>query len=145
MKYITKTIRHNFEQRYLIETTTNCSYRFRFCHVVPNCRSRIKILILAGDTAHVKVDATITIASTAPGSDAWLEIHVVTRDQATVIAAPNLEINHNAVRAGHALSTKQISLEEMFYCARGGLSPQQTEQLILNGLRQPYLTSGRIL
>lgn len=142
MKYITKSITRDFTQKYLIETGTNCAFKFNFYHKKPGLRSRIQILIIASSKAKVRADATITITPTAPRSDAWLEIHVITRDHATVETAPNLEINNDAVKAGHALSTKYISEDELFYLMSRGLSRTSAENLMLDGIAAPYRKEG---
>ena len=142
IKKIHQTITGDFSQKYLIETDQDCNFDFRFVHDKPNTTSNVSILILASGHAHINANATIVIENTAPGTNAWLEIKVITRDQAIVTAAPNLEIRNDAVKAGHALSTKRISEEQLFYLMSRGLNRAAAEQLVLDALAEPYRQEG---
>lgn len=141
-KQIHQTITDELSKKYLIETDQDCSFDLCFIHDKPNTSSNISILILASGQAHINVNATIVIKSSAPGTNAWLDIKVITRDQAIVTAAPNLEIHNDAVKAGHSLSTKRVSEDQLFYLASRGINRTTAEQLVLNAIAKPYRNKG---
>lgn len=141
-KQIHQTITGELSEKYLIETDQDCSFDLCFIHDKPNTSSNISILILANGQAHISVNATIVIKSSAPGTNAWLDIKVITRDQAIVTAAPNLEIHNDAVKAGHSLSTKRVSEDQLFYLASRGINRTVAEQLVLNAITEPYRNKG---
>lgn len=139
MKQITRTMVGKFKQTYLIQTDCNRSFNFTFIHDRPDTESNIAICVIASGNAHVTANATIIIEPTAPRTNAWLEIKVVTRDDAIVTAAPNLEIANNNVQAGHALTTKHISQTELFYLMSRGIDKKAAEQMIIDATIEPYL------
>lgn len=141
-KQIHQTIAGELSEKYLIETDQDCSFDLCFIHDKPNASSNISILILASGQAHISVNATIVIKSSALGTNAWLDIKVITCDQAIVTAAPNLEIHNDAVKAGHSLSTKRVSEDQLFYLASRGINRTVAEQLVLNAIAEPYRNKG---
>lgn len=139
MKQIKQVITGKVKQTYLIQTDQNRDFNFTFIHDQPDTDSSIAICVIASGQAHVTANTTIIIKPTAPRTNAWLEIKVITRDQAIVTAAPNLEIANNDVKAGHALTTKHISERELFYLMSRGISRQEAEQMIVDATIKPYL------
>lgn len=139
MKQIREIIKGKVNQTYLIQTDNDMAVNFTFIHNRPRTDSNISICIMAGGTAHVTAYAKTIIEKTAPHTNAWLEIKVITRDQAIVTSAPDLEIANNAVKAGHALTTKHIDDEELFYMMSRGLTRDQAEKMIVDATIKPYL------
>jgi Fe-S cluster assembly scaffold protein SufB len=145
-KTITRTVRDDLEEKFFVRARGDDILNIKFIikHDRPNTNSNVAICILATDRAQVAVDATAIIENSAPNTKAWLEIRVITRRLATVNAAPNLEIRNNAVKAGHALTTKHISDEELFYLMSRGLSLEQAEKLVIDAFIEPFLKSVTI-
>ncbi|MDR1033022.1 MAG: SufD family Fe-S cluster assembly protein, partial [Candidatus Nomurabacteria bacterium] len=116
-KVITRTVRGKLEQRFLVQASQNDTKNIELTvrHDKPNTTSKISILVVASGQSHVVLNATTTIHELASGTNARLEIHVITQNSAVVTAAPNLKIHNSAVKASHALTTKRISGEELFY------------------------------
>lgn len=136
---ISKTIIGDVSQKYLIQTNQDRNFNFSFIHDTPGTSSNIAICIIASGHAHVTANATTIIKPDAAKTNAWLEIKVITRDQAIVTAAPNLEIANKDVQAGHALTTKHISETELFYLMSRGISRAEAKQIIIDATIKPYL------
>jgi Fe-S cluster assembly protein SufB len=145
-KQITLSVRGDLDEKFLVEAAGNDNLKVKFVvnHDRPNTSSRIGIGILAKDHAKVAVDATTIIKPTASDTKAWLEIRVVTLDQANVVASPNLEIHNNAVKAGHALSTKHITDDELFYLTSRGLTQPAAKRLIIESALAPF-RKGKVI
>jgi Fe-S cluster assembly protein SufD len=139
-KTITQKVHDDLDQKFLVRARGNDSLKVKFAiyHDKPNTNSNVAICVLADNHAKVDVDATIIIENSAPNTKAWLEIRVITRESAIVTAAPNLEIRNNAVKAGHALTTKHVSEEELFYLMSRGLSREMAEKLVVDAFLQPF-------
>ncbi|MDR3125935.1 MAG: SufD family Fe-S cluster assembly protein [Candidatus Nomurabacteria bacterium] len=139
-KVIQRTIRGDVKEQFLVRATAgrNLNVKFIITHDHPKTSSHIAIGILASQRAKVTVDAVTIIRPSAPDSQAWLEIRAVASDDAVIAAAPNLEIYNNAVKAGHALTTKHISDIELFYLTSRGLNPRQAQKLIIDAALKPF-------
>lgn len=139
-KLIQRTVRGNLDETFFVSGRAHQKFDLEFVikHRRPQTSSRIAIGVVARGNAKIKLNATTIIEKTAPDTKAWLEIRAVVCDQATVAAAPNLEICHNAVKAGHALSTKRISEEELFYLTSRGLPRAAAEKLIIEAWLKPF-------
>jgi Fe-S cluster assembly protein SufD len=137
---IQRTVRGALEERFLVEAAGDevRRVRIRVVHDRPGTQSRVLILVLARGRARVTLDATTVIGEAARETVAWLEIRVITQGEATVAAAPNLEIRNNLVRAGHALTTKHVTEEELFYLMSRGLTRRQAERMIVEAVKAPY-------
>ena len=134
----------DIKQRYLLQTNRRRTIKLHFIHREPRTGSNISICIVAGRQAKVKLQATTTIRSSAVDSRTWLEIIVITSDRATVQAAPNLEIDNNQCQAGHALTTKHIGKDELFYLMSRGLTKDQARQLIISAVTAQYHNGVRL-
>lgn len=145
-KQITRTVRGDLDEKFFIQAAGDDELKVKFIinHDRPNTSSSVGIGILAKDRSKVEVDATTIIAPTANDTKAWLEIRVVSLDQAAVKASPNLEIHHNAVKAGHALATKHVSDDELFYLMSRGLSQSVAEKLIIDAALAPF-QKGKVI
>lgn len=134
----------DIKQKYLLRTNRRRTVKLHFVHREPHTGSNISICIVAGKQAKVKLQATTTIRSSAVDSHAWLEIIVITSDRATVQTAPNLEIDNNQCQAGHALTTKHIGKNELFYLMSRGLTKDQAWQLIVSEVTARYHNGVRL-
>jgi Fe-S cluster assembly scaffold protein SufB len=139
-KIIRRTVRGDLDQKFLVQADGDTVLQVKFLvkHDRPRTSSRIAIGILASQRARVAVDATTIISPSAPDTKAWLEIRAVVCDDAEVTAAPNLEISNNAVQAGHALTTKQVTADELFYLMSRGLERASAERLIIEATLAPF-------
>jgi Fe-S cluster assembly protein SufB len=145
-RQITRTVCGDLDEKFLVEAAGNDDLKVKFVvnHDRPNTSSHIGIGILAKGNAKVTVDATTIINQSAPDTKAWLEIRVVTLDQANVVASPNLEIHNDAVKVGHALSTKHITDDELFYLTSRGLTQPAAKQLIIEAALAPF-RKGKVI
>lgn len=145
-KIIVKNVANELNQKFLIRAKNEdiLDVNFKIFHQKPNTNSRIEICILASDNSKVNVDATLIIEKSAPNTNAWLEIRVIARENANVVASPNLEIRNNSVKAGHSLTTKYISDEELFYIMSRGISREKAGKLITESFVKPFL-KGEII
>lgn len=145
-KVIKRTVRGSLHQKFLVQASGNDALKVQLlvCHDRPNTDSRVAICVIAEGHAQVTVDATVTIKSVASMAQAQLDLHVITRDRATVNAAPNLEIHNHNVKARHSLTTKHITEKELFYLMSRGLSRIEAEKLVLDSFMQPFLDESTI-
>ncbi|MCL1876853.1 SufD family Fe-S cluster assembly protein [Candidatus Saccharibacteria bacterium] len=146
-KTISRTVRDTLDEKFLVRADGDevQNIKFIITHDRPNTASKVQICIFAFDRAQINVDATTIIENSAPNTNAWLEIRVITRGSAVVNAAPNLKIRHSAVKAGHALTTKHVSDDELFYLMSRGLPREAAEKLVIDAFIEPFLNAKNVL
>jgi Fe-S cluster assembly protein SufD len=109
-------------------------------HIAPNCTSDLlyKGALLAQSRAvysgwvHVRPDAQKTIAMQTSRN-------MVLSEHAKADAIPNLEIEANDVRCGHAASVGPVEEETLFYLQSRGISRDEAERLVVTGFFQEVL------
>jgi Fe-S cluster assembly protein SufD len=109
-------------------------------HAAPNCTSDLlyKGALLDQSRAvysgwvHVRPDAQKTIAMQTSRN-------MVLSESAKASAIPNLEIEANDVRCGHAVSVGPIEEESLFYLQSRGISRDEAERLVVTGFFQEVL------
>jgi len=109
-------------------------------HAAPNCTSDLlyKGALLDQSHAvysgwvHVRPDAQKTIAMQTSRN-------MVLSESAKASAIPNLEIEANDVRCGHAVSVGPIEEESLFYLQSRGISRDEAERLVVTGFFQEVL------
>ena len=129
---IARHITDNLQARYLLVTNDDRQVDLHFIHQQPGSSSDIAILIIAQGNAKVQLSATVVIPPDTPNIKTNLDIKIITDTQATVTAAPNLEISNNQVQASHSLSTVQLTSDEIFYMSSRGLNFNQARQLLID-------------
>jgi len=109
-------------------------------HIAPNCTSDLlyKGALLAQSRAvysgwvHVRPDAQKTIAMQTSRN-------MVLSEHAKADAIPNLEIEANDVRCGHAASVGPVEEETLFYLQSRGIPRDEAERLVVTGFFQEVL------
>ncbi|HEV8087895.1 MAG TPA: Fe-S cluster assembly protein SufD [Actinomycetota bacterium] len=109
-------------------------------HAAPNCTSDLlyKGALLDRSRAvysgwvHVRPDAQKTIAMQTSRN-------MVLSEHAKADAIPNLEIEANDVRCGHAASVGPVEEETLFYLQSRGISREEAERLVVTGFFQEVL------
>jgi Fe-S cluster assembly protein SufD len=109
-------------------------------HVAPNCTSDLlyKGALLDRSRAvysgwvHVRPDAQKTIAMQTSRN-------MVLSEHAKADAIPNLEIEANDVRCGHAASVGPVEEETLFYLQSRGIPRDEAERLVVTGFFQEVL------
>ncbi|MDR0397759.1 MAG: SufD family Fe-S cluster assembly protein [Candidatus Nomurabacteria bacterium] len=139
-KRLLRTVRGELDERFLVQASGDKQLDIDILvrHTHPGTKSNVKVCVIASGRAKVKLTATVVIENSAHRADARLDIKVVTQGSAIVEAAPNLEIRNHDVKAGHALTTKHITGDELFYLTSRGLSLAQARKLVLNGFIAPF-------
>jgi Fe-S cluster assembly protein SufD len=139
-KVVKRTVSADLNEKFLVQASGNDQLvvQLNVLHGEPNTSSNVAICVVASGHARVAVGATAIIEKSAKNTSAWLEVRVITSGNAIVTAAPNLKIKNHNVKAGHALTTKHITNDELFYLTSRGLSRRQAERLVLNGFVAPF-------
>jgi Fe-S cluster assembly protein SufD len=109
-------------------------------HAAPNCTSDLlyKGALLDRSRAvysgwvHVRPDAQKTIAMQTSRN-------IVLSEHAKADAIPNLEIEANDVRCGHAASVGPVEEETLFYLQSRGIPRDEAERLVVTGFFQEVL------
>ena len=109
-------------------------------HAAPNCTSDLlyKGALLDRSRAvysgwvHVRPDAQKTIAMQTSRN-------MVLSEHAKADAIPNLEIESNDVRCGHAASVGPVEEETLFYLQSRGIPRDEAERLVVTGFFQEVL------
>jgi Fe-S cluster assembly protein SufD len=114
-------------------------------HAAPNCTSDLLYKgALRGHSravysgwVHVRPDAQKTVAMQTSRN-------IVLSEHAKADAIPNLEIEANDVRCGHAASVGPVDEEAVFYLQSRGIPEAEAERLIVSGFFQEVLDRVRI-
>ena len=114
-------------------------------HAAPNCTSDLlyKGALLDRSRAvysgwvHVRPDAQKTIAMQTSRN-------MVLSEHAKADAIPNLEIEANDVRCGHAASVGPVEEETLFYLQSRGIPRDEAERLVVTGFFQEVLDRVKI-
>jgi Fe-S cluster assembly protein SufD len=109
-------------------------------HVAPNCTSDLLYKGALRDASravysgwvHVRPDAQKTIAMQTSRN-------IVLSEHAKADAIPNLEIEANDVKCGHAASVGPVDDEAVFYMESRGIPHDEAERLIVTGFFQEVL------
>lgn len=103
-------------------------------HKATNTKGRVVVKAIARHGAQVKIAGMIKIEKKAQGTDNFLELRVLLLDnESRATADPQLEIEANEVKAGHAASVSKIDEEQILYLMSRGLSRERAEEEIVKG------------
>ena len=125
---------------FFADGTQHFDHRSLQDHVAPNCKSDLLYKgALKGESravysgwVHVRPDAQKTDAMQTSRN-------IVLSDRAKADAIPNLEIEANDVRCGHAASVGPVEEEQVFYLQSRGIRRDEAERLIVFGFFQEVL------
>lgn len=103
-------------------------------HSALNTKGRITVRAIASNGAQIKLLGMIKIDKKAQGTDNFLELRVLLLDnESRATADPQLEIEANEVRAGHAASVSKIDEVQVLYLMSRGLDKRVAEDEIVRG------------
>lgn len=109
-------------------------------HVAPNCTSELLYKGALRDTSRAVFSGWVHVRPGAQKTDAMqTSRNIVLSDKAKADAIPNLEIEANDVKCGHAASVGPVSPEELFYLESRGIPAKEAERLIVAGFFQEVL------
>jgi Fe-S cluster assembly protein SufD len=114
-------------------------------HVAPNCSSDLLYKGALRDESRAVYSGWVHVRPGAQKTDAMqTSRNIVLSDKAKADAIPNLEIEANDVKCGHAASVGPVDDEAIFYLQTRGITRQDAERLIVTGFFQEVLDRVRI-
>jgi Fe-S cluster assembly protein SufD len=114
-------------------------------HVAPNCSSDLLYKGALRDASRAVYSGWVHVRPGAQKTDAMqTSRNIVLSEDAKADAIPNLEIEANDVRCGHAASVGPIEEETVFYLQSRGIPREEAERLVVTGFFQEVLDRVRI-
>lgn len=109
-------------------------------HVAPNCTSDLLYKGALRDHSRAIFSGWVHVREGAQKTEAMqTSRNIVLSEHAKADAIPNLEIEANDVKCGHAASVGPVSPDELFYLESRGIPAKEAERLIVNGFFQEVL------
>jgi Fe-S cluster assembly protein SufD len=109
-------------------------------HVAPNCRSDLLYKGALRDHSRAVYSGWVHVRPDAQKTNAMqTSRNIVLSEHAKADAIPNLEIEANDVRCGHAASVGPVDDEAIFYLQSRGIPREDAERLIVTGFFQEVL------
>jgi Fe-S cluster assembly protein SufD len=114
-------------------------------HVAPNCKSDLLYKGALRDHSRAVYSGWVYVRPGAQKTDAMqTSRNIVLSEHAKADAIPNLEIEANDVKCGHAASVGPVDDEAIFYLQSRGIPHDEAERLIVSGFFQEVLDRVRI-
>ena len=114
-------------------------------HVAPSCSSELLYKGALKGASRAIYSGWVTVQPGAQKTDAFqTNRNIVLSDQAKADSIPNLEIEANDVRCGHAASTGPVDEDTLFYLQTRGLPREEAEHLIVTGFFQEVIDRVRL-
>ena len=114
-------------------------------HVAPNCRSDLLYKGALRDHSRAVYSGWVYVRPGAQKTDAMqTSRNIVLSEHAKADAIPNLEIEANDVKCGHAASVGPVEEETLFYLESRGIARDEAERLIVTGFFQEVLDRVQI-
>ncbi|MDP9298336.1 MAG: Fe-S cluster assembly protein SufD [Actinomycetota bacterium] len=114
-------------------------------HVAPNCTSDLLYKGALRDHSRAVYSGWVHVRPDAQKTNAMqTSRNIVLSEHAKADAIPNLEIEANDVRCGHAASVGPVDEEAVFYFMSRGIPRDEAERLIVSGFFQEVLDRVRI-
>jgi Fe-S cluster assembly protein SufD len=114
-------------------------------HVAPNCKSDLLYKGALRDHSRAVYSGWVYVRPGAQKTDAMqTSRNIVLSEHAKADAIPNLEIEANDVKCGHAASVGPVEEETLFYLESRGISRDEAERLIVTGFFQEVLDRVQI-
>src|SRR5512132_2831247 len=114
-------------------------------HVAPNCSSDLLYKGALRDASRAVYSGWVHVRPGAQKTDAMqTSRNIVLSEHAKADAIPNLEIEANDVRCGHAASVGPVDDEAVFYLESRGIPRAEAERLIVTGFFQEVLDRVRL-
>ncbi len=125
---------------YFAEGRQHLDFRALQDHVAPHCSSDLLCKGALTDEARSIFSGTVAIRPNAQKSDAFQTIrNMVLSEKARAMSVPNLEIEANDVRCGHAASDGPVDPDTLFYIQSRGVPFAEAEKLVVTGFFQEVL------
>ena len=114
-------------------------------HVAPNCNSDLLYKGALRDRSRAVYSGWVHVRPDAQKTNAMqTSRNIVLSEHAKADAIPNLEIEANDVRCGHAASVGPVDEETIFYLQSRGITHDDAERLIVSGFFQEVLDRVQI-
>jgi Fe-S cluster assembly protein SufD len=114
-------------------------------HVAPHCTSDLLYKGALRDRSRAVYSGWVHVRPDAQKTDAMqTSRNIVLSEHAKADAIPNLEIEANDVRCGHAASVGPVDEEAIFYLTSRGIPREDAERLIVSGFFQEVLDRVKI-
>lgn len=111
-------------------------------HLAARTVSDLKVRSLLKDDAKAIVRGLVRIEKDAPGCSGFQrEETLLLSEYAEIDAVPNLEIENQDVRCGHAASIGRLDEEKLFYLMSRGLDRQAAERVLIDAFIEPFLSA----
>lgn len=114
-------------------------------HVAPNCTSDLLFKGALRDRSRAVYSGWVHVRPDAQKTNAMqTSRNIVLSEHAKADAIPNLEIEANDVRCGHAASVGPVDEDAIFYLTSRGIPRPEAERLIVSGFFQEVLDRVKI-
>ncbi len=114
-------------------------------HVAPNCTSDLLYKGALRDRSRAVYSGWVYVRPGAQKTDAMqTSRNIVLSEHAKADAIPNLEIEANDVKCGHAASVGPVDDDTLFYLESRGIPHDEAERLIVTGFFQEVLDRVQI-
>jgi Fe-S cluster assembly protein SufD len=114
-------------------------------HVAPNCTSDLLYKGALRDQSRAVYSGWVHVRPDAQKTNAMqTSRNIVLSEHAKADAIPNLEIEANDVRCGHAASVGPVDEDAIFYLTSRGIPRAEAERLIVSGFFQEVLDRVKI-
>ncbi len=114
-------------------------------HVAPNCTSDLLYKGALRDRSRAVYSGWVHVRPDAQKTNAMqTSRNIVLSEHAKADAIPNLEIEANDVRCGHAASVGPVDEDAIFYLMSRGIPRAEAERLIVSGFFQEVLDRVKI-
>jgi Fe-S cluster assembly protein SufD len=114
-------------------------------HVAPNCTSDLLYKGALRDRSRAVYSGWVYVRPGAQKTDAMqTSRNIVLSEHAKADAIPNLEIEANDVKCGHAASVGPVEDDTLFYLESRGIPHDEAERLIVTGFFQEVLDRVQI-
>jgi Fe-S cluster assembly protein SufD len=114
-------------------------------HVAPNCTSDLLYKGALRDHSRAVYSGWVHVRPDAQKTNAMqTSRNIVLSEHAKADAIPNLEIEANDVRCGHAASVGPVDEDAIFYLTSRGIPRAEAERLIVSGFFQEVLDRVKI-
>jgi Fe-S cluster assembly protein SufD len=125
---------------FFADGTQHFDHRSMQDHVAPQCTSDLLYKGALRDASRAVYSGWVHVRPGAQKTDAMqTSRNIVLSEHAKADAIPNLEIEANDVRCGHAASVGPVDEETVFYLESRGIPRAEAERLIVTGFFQEVL------
>ena len=125
---------------YFAEGDQHFDFRALQDHVAPHCSSDLLCKGVLTERSRTIFSGTVHIRPNAQKSQGFQTIrNMVLSEEAHANSVPNLEIEANDVRCGHAASDGPVDEDTLFYIQSRGIPYSEAEKLVVSGFYQEVL------